>query len=197
VLQRSGRRPAIDLVIKFLEHFAAISQAMDDQGCGTTPTGCITTVCSPRRDRCARQVPVDGGSHPHAVAAVIDEVWLTEALTVGKQFADLLQRRGLGNPSKLADQGLLRGEPGDRHLLLSVVGIDRLERLFAKLFDTSEFLSPYGLRALSAYHRDHPYQIDVEGSAPRSTMSLPSPPPICSAGTPTGADRSGFRSTTF
>jgi hypothetical protein len=24
-------------------------------------------------------------------------------------------------------------------------------------------LSPYGLRALSAYHRDHPYQLNVEG----------------------------------
>ena len=36
-------------------------------------------------------------------------------------------------------------------------------RLFAKLFDEAEFLSPYGLRALSAYHRDHPYELDVEG----------------------------------
>ena len=27
----------------------------------------------------------------------------------------------------------------------------------------SEFLSPHGLRALSAYHRDHPYQFDAEG----------------------------------
>ena len=33
----------------------------------------------------------------------------------------------------------------------------------AKLFDESEFLSPHGLRALSAYHREHPYEIDVEG----------------------------------
>ena len=48
-------------------------------------------------------------------------------------------------------------------MLLSVVGIDRLERLFARLFDEAEFLSPYGLRALSAYHRDHPYGLDVEG----------------------------------
>jgi hypothetical protein len=58
---------------------------------------------------------------------------------------------------------LIRGKPGDRHLLLSVVGPDRLEKLFAKLFDKDEFLSPYGLRALSAYHRDHPYQLNVEG----------------------------------
>ena len=44
-----------------------------------------------------------------------------------------------------------------------MVGVDRLERIFAKLFDESEFLSPYGLRAISAYHRDHPYELDVEG----------------------------------
>jgi hypothetical protein len=31
------------------------------------------------------------------------------------------------------------------------------------LFDESEFLSPYGLRALSAYHRDHPYVLDADG----------------------------------
>ena len=48
-------------------------------------------------------------------------------------------------------------------MLLGVVGIDRLERLFTKLFDPAEFLSPYGLRALSAYHREHPYLLEVAG----------------------------------
>jgi hypothetical protein len=61
-------------------------------------------------------------------------------------------------------QGLFRGQPGQRQLLLGAVGIDRLQRLFAKLFDEREFLSPYGLRSLSAYHRDHPYELDVEGT---------------------------------
>ena len=32
VLQRSGRRPATGLVMKFLEHFAAITEAMEGQG---------------------------------------------------------------------------------------------------------------------------------------------------------------------
>jgi Glycosyl hydrolase family 63 C-terminal domain len=96
-------------------------------------------------------------------AAVIDEGWVTQARTVGKQFADLLGRHGLADPEKPGQQGLMRGKPGERHLLLSIVGVDRLEKLFAKLFDKEEFLSPYGLRALSAYHRDHPYQLDVEG----------------------------------
>jgi hypothetical protein len=48
-------------------------------------------------------------------------------------------------------------------MLLSLAGVDRIEKLFGKLFDESEFLSPHGLRALSAYHRDHPYELDVEG----------------------------------
>ena len=58
---------------------------------------------------------------------------------------------------------MLRGEPGHQRLLLSVVGVDRIERLFARLFDEAEFLSPYGLRALSAYHRDHPYDFSAGG----------------------------------
>jgi len=103
------------------------------------------------------------GIIPMLTAAVIDEGMLTQSLTVNKRFAGFLDRHGLGDPDKLGELGLMRGEPGDQRLLLSVVGIDRLEKLFAKLFDTSEFLSPHGLRALSAYHRDHPYELDVEG----------------------------------
>ena len=41
--------------------------------------------------------------------------------------------------------------------------MDRLERMFARLFDEREFLAPYGLRAISAFHLDHPYELDVEG----------------------------------
>ena len=58
---------------------------------------------------------------------------------------------------------MLHGAPGERKLLLSLAGRGKLERLLTRLFDENEFLSPHGLRALSAYHRDHPYQIQVEG----------------------------------
>jgi hypothetical protein len=58
---------------------------------------------------------------------------------------------------------VLRGEPGQQRVLFSLAGPDRLERLLSKVFDESEFLSPHGLRALSAYHREHPNVIDVEG----------------------------------
>jgi hypothetical protein len=58
---------------------------------------------------------------------------------------------------------MMRGAAGDQRLLLSVAGPGRFGRLLARLFDEAEFLSPHGLRALSAYHRDHPYELDVEG----------------------------------
>jgi len=103
------------------------------------------------------------GIIPMLAAAVIDEHMLEHSLTVSKQFADYLQRHGVHDREKLRESGLLRGEPGNLRLLLSVVGTDRLEKVFTKLFDENEFLSQYGLRALSAYHRDHPYTLDIDG----------------------------------
>ena len=35
------------------------------------------------------------------------------------------------------------------------------------MLDESEFLSPYGVRALSRYHAQHPYEFDVNGQAYR------------------------------
>ena len=35
------------------------------------------------------------------------------------------------------------------------------------MLDENEFLSPYGIRALSRYHRDHPYVLPVNGMSYR------------------------------
>jgi hypothetical protein len=166
VLQRGGRRPAVDLVVKFLEHFAAISEAIDAQGLWDEADGLYY-------DRLltsdGTSVPVKARSMvsiiPALTAAAIDEPLIERSLTLGKNFAEFIERRGLADEDRLRAGGLLRGEPGSRRLLLSVVGPDRLERILARLFDPAEFLSPHGLRALSAYHRDHPYQLNVDGSS--------------------------------
>jgi hypothetical protein len=88
---------------------------------------------------------------------------LARAQSVDKRFAQLLEESGKADFETLEADGLLRGDPGERHLMLGVVGIDHLRKLLGRLFDEAEFLSPHGLRAVSAYHRDHPYRIDVEG----------------------------------
>jgi hypothetical protein len=49
-----------------------------------------------------------------------------------------------------------------RHML-AIVGEDRLRRVLGHMLDEKEFLSPYGIRSLSARHRQHPYEFDVGG----------------------------------
>jgi hypothetical protein len=164
VLYWSGERPEADLTLKFLEHFAAISDAIDSQGLWDENDGLFyDRLLTPDGTAVPVKVRSMVGIIPMLAAAVVDEHMLDRALTVSKQFAGYVDRNDLRDREKLAQTGLLRGEAGQRRLLLSLVGTDRLERLFTKLFDEAEFLSPYGLRALSAYHRDHPYVLDVEG----------------------------------
>ena len=164
ILWRSGRRPGADLVLKFLEHFAAISDAMDSQGMWDetdgvyydqlhTPDGAVVPV----------KVRSMVGMIPLLAVGVVDEAMLEQALALDKGFANFLRRQGLADREKLRQMGLLRGGPGTERLLLSVVGTERLEKLFTKLFDESRFLSPYGLRSLSAFYRNQSYELNADG----------------------------------
>ncbi len=47
--------------------------------------------------------------------------------------------------------------------LLSIVTREQLPRVLRFMLDEEEFLSPYGIRALSRYHRDHPYVLALDG----------------------------------
>ena len=44
----------------------------------------------------------------------------------------------------------------ERPRLISLVGKSRMKQILACMLDETEFLSPYGLRSLSRYHREHP-----------------------------------------
>jgi hypothetical protein len=47
--------------------------------------------------------------------------------------------------------------------LLSLVTRERIERILKRVLDTEEFLSPFGVRSLSRYHKDHPYTLTLNG----------------------------------
>jgi len=51
---------------------------------------------------------------------------------------------------------------GERRLL-SIATEDQLRAILRYMLDEKEFLSPYGVRALSQFHRDHPYKLPFTG----------------------------------
>ncbi len=52
---------------------------------------------------------------------------------------------------------------GTEHLLLSIVNHQKLPRILKVMLNEVEFLSPYGIRALSRYHLEHPYTLEMDG----------------------------------
>ncbi len=52
----------------------------------------------------------------------------------------------------------------ERRRLLALVRPDRLERILQRVLDESEFLSPFGVRSLSRYYKDHPYTLSLDGA---------------------------------
>ena len=164
ILRRTGERPATDLVLKFLEHFASIKQALDDRGLWDETDGLYyDRLITPG----GQQVPVKVRSIvaflPMLAMGSVDQDAIDLARVVGKRFAALMAGGDFPGLAAFGGPGLLRGAPGQQRLLLSLVGPDRLRRMLEVLLAETEFLSPHGLRALSAWHREHPYTISVEG----------------------------------
>jgi Glycosyl hydrolase family 63 C-terminal domain len=51
--------------------------------------------------------------------------------------------------------------------LLSLTNRKQLRRILKRMLDETEFLSPYGVRALSRYHLDHPYEVQLNDHVSR------------------------------
>jgi hypothetical protein len=51
--------------------------------------------------------------------------------------------------------------------LLSIVHQEQLRRVLRVMLDENEFLSPFGIRALSRYHKDNPYMLQFNGTSHR------------------------------
>jgi len=64
----------------------------------------------------------------------------------------------LANRQALAKHACIPGESNGKEILtLSIVDQSQLQRLLERIWDPSEFLSDYGVRSLSKYHKEHPF----------------------------------------
>ena len=150
---------------KFFEHFVAITDAMNTHG----GTGLWDEEDGFYYD----QLRVDGRTIPLKIRSLVGMIPL---LAVEVLDDDAIQ--GLPGFKKRMDWFLdhrpdlsrqisycclLDGGEGHCHRLLAIPSRDRLERVLRYLLDENEFLSPYGIRSLSRYHRDRPYTFRVNG----------------------------------
>ena len=160
-LRLANRDPTYeDLAVKFFEHFALIATAMGrlwDEQDGffydrlRKRDGTAFTV---RARSMVGLLPV--------FAAVELDVSLWERLPMFRTRA----RWYVENKPGVSD--FLHTLPSDdRPWLISLMDKSRLQRVLGRMLDETEFLSPYGLRSLSRYHREHPLIIDLDGHAAR------------------------------
>jgi hypothetical protein len=58
--------------------------------------------------------------------------------------------------------------PGaNNNLILGLVRPDQLRRMLTYMLDENEFFSPYGVRTVSRYHKDHPVILNLDGQESR------------------------------
>jgi hypothetical protein len=67
------------------------------------------------------------------------------------------------NRPELRDNIIAQERDGKTRRLLSLVNRERLQSVLRYTLDEQEFLSPHGIRALSRYHKDHPYVFWLDG----------------------------------
>jgi hypothetical protein len=70
----------------------------------------------------------------------------------------------IGNRADLTQNVACMRTPGnDERRLLSIVEQNQLRRVLRFMLDENEFLSPYGIRAISRVHKEQPYVLHVNG----------------------------------
>ena len=98
VLNWSGKRKAQDLVLKFLEHFAGIRTALDQQGLWDDADGLFyDRLITPSGYSVPVKVRSMVGIIPALAAGVIDGNMLHNAMTMNKMFMRFLQHEGVGD----------------------------------------------------------------------------------------------------
>ncbi|SNC61045.1 Glycosyl hydrolase family 63 C-terminal domain-containing protein [Hymenobacter gelipurpurascens] len=153
-----------DMASKFFEHFLYIADAMTRGGDGLfnlwdEEDGFYYDVLhTPDEERTKLKVRSIVGLIPLFAVEVIEQ----DLLDTMPEFT-ARARWLIDNRPHLAQLVSRWEEPGKgaRHLL-GLLRRSRLKKLLTRMLDESEFLSDYGIRAMSRHHLEHPYVFSTE-----------------------------------
>src|SRR5437667_8407942 len=158
-----------DVASKFFEHFVYIAHAMNDIGIA----GLAVWEKEDGFYYDVLRLP-DGSQHFLKIRSMVGLIPLFAVETLEPEIVDRLpgfKRRMqwfVDNHPDIPEhiEMTQRSARGVRRLL-SLVNRKQLRRVLARMLDENEFLSPYGVRALSRFHQDHPYEVQVNGNISR------------------------------
>jgi Mannosylglycerate hydrolase MGH1-like glycoside hydrolase domain len=165
-LELSKENPAYqDVASKFLEHFVSIARAMNN-------IAGQSIELWDRKDGFFYDVlRLPGGkSFPMRVRSLVGLIPLFAVETLDSELIDTLpgfKRRMqylIDNLPEFGDHVETLTTSTNIRRFLSLVNRDRLRRVLKLMLDETEFLSPYGIRSLSRFHREHPYTLRIEES---------------------------------
>jgi hypothetical protein len=158
-----------DVASKFWEHFVHIAKAMNNLGdegaqLWSEEDGFFYDVL---------HLP-DGEHFPLKVRSMVGLIPLFAVETLEPATLDRLPafKRRLewfvdNRPDLTSNVACMRSAGTKERRLLSVVNEDRLRRVLKVMLDENEFLSPHGIRAVSRFHKDNPYVLNVDGTEHR------------------------------
>jgi hypothetical protein len=153
-----------DLATKFFEHFTYIAVAMNDLGLWDEEDGFFYDVF---HGQDGERVPVRVRSMVGLIPLFAVTVVEADVMNRLPGFRARLEWFEQHRPHFASVCGHSQ-RPGMRDSrLLSIISPERLARVLARMLDEDEFLSPHGVRALSRYHADHPFEISVDGMTAR------------------------------
>ena len=161
-----------DMASKFFEHYIAIAEAMNTMD----GTGLWDDTDGFYYDH----LYVDGQSIPIRVRSLVGLLPLMTGVILEEGIIERLhgfKRRMkwfIDNRGDLSrHMTYMEREShasGDGHRLLAIPSEDRFRRLLTVMLDECEFLSPFGIRSMSAAHRDEPFIFDFGEPASRSEI---------------------------
>ncbi|HWC89312.1 MAG TPA: glucosidase [Pirellulales bacterium] len=159
-----------DMATKFFEHFLYIAEAINSTGENDDGIG-IGLWDHQDQFYYDRLHTPDGKMITLRVRSIVGLIPLFAVETIEPELLERLPdfaRRlewFLKHRPHLADLVSRWTEPGrGERRLLSLLRGHRMKMLLQRMLDPAEFLSDFGVRALSKYHQQHPYVFECDGS---------------------------------